>query len=78
MLLFQTTILQQRELLISNSTKLLQIISWEQEIEIQLSTSDSPNGGSKNNQRKDFELWGRDILTKPYQVPVVLQHDISV
>lgn len=37
-LLFQTIILQQRELLISNSIKLLHIISWEWEVEIELST----------------------------------------
>lgn len=62
MLLFQTTILQQRELLISNSTKLLQIISWEQEIEIQLSTSDSPNGGSKKTRGKILNYGGETSL----------------
>ena len=49
MLLSQTIIQWQKEYYIYNSVKIFWIISWEQEVEIQLSISDAldvPNGGN--------------------------------
>lgn len=49
MLLSQTIIQWQKEYYIYNSVKIFRIISWEQEVEIQLSISDAldiPSGGN--------------------------------
>ena len=48
-LLSQTIIQWQKEYYIYNSVKIFRIISWEQEVEIQLSISDAldiPSGGN--------------------------------